>query len=1853
MDKDLRTNLRRMTALLLTVSMVFGSTSLLGGGKVYAQELQDDSLVTIEPEYVFVEEAETDCAILEEADEDLLYAEFEDEANLDEAASLEEYDYGDAYRYWTTCYSYDDPLLIPNRKQLERKLAVYLINTMSPLLADEYDQEPNLAIRNMARFTTEDNSKESDEYYGVIGQGELSKIKSLLFMYKEDTFYTQRYSYTTFTGIQFDQLALFDGLETLTIEGHNNINNISIPASLKTLVLKNCTINTELNLSECSQLEKVIITDCTFTAGHEIIPGLDSGNSSLKNLQTIQLDRSNVKKIILATSGVTSSGLGLSTNCCGSLKEVNTGAYRVTGSPNFYRCTELESLKIKGRIENKDQTLKLSECYRLSNIDIEYFFQNETNFLTIDASAISIEEGTFKIAISAEDGSKTGTRYKLKAVDTSYIYKTALSSYSNLFDGFKAASYVPKYIVFEQDKDNFEKKSGTERNYSKSPLCLHIGQSVSSNRVYCYTEDYFLIPNQTYSVLATNSDVIKVENKGTTNTITALKPGTAEVTVTCTYIDSNKIQKTVSKTQNVIVMDKVTKLSIDEVSSDNEPRKTIYYKPGQYEFSSTMWCQDTSTDVIKNTYGRISWHIEKNVNSKWEDYTTSTKDGLTVFFNNNSVQQIDGENVIKNISDIKINSEMVGAKFRLWGEVIDWGTKSTNTSTTPKYENQYYEFDIINVGKTGDHLMYQSNQDIENSDGKYVEKISLAMSDIDGYKLVTKFVKKDDGTELDESDREKLEDFLKFNYIGKRKCELSFDSTKSSKEIAAFLEECEQKYGNKLVIKCSVYKEGNGLDSDVLIDDYYKTITTSGYFPVVYDTDGGTTNTNNPRGYYVPFRLYPKRCYDLVNNSSKQGYSFEGWYINGVKVNTVAQAGNLQGNPTVVAKWVANPVADKITETYVYTGVAILPAIQVHDGSRLLSANDYTLSYKNNVNAYTLTESDTGFNAAKAPTVLIKGKGNYNNNGGVYFTIMPRSIDSDDFTVTDVNNYLYSGRVVSPVPKVNWGAKTLSPSKDYYVEYYKTGQFGVTYNSSTGKWSVNHIYAAETKPKDEGKYIIRICGKGNYTGDICVPFEILPKEQTISCSLSSEGWLYNGGNPVNPLPIVKYKDKVLEKDKDYTLSYKNNINVYTYTGEDEEYEADKAPTITVKGKGIYTGITSITYTIQPRSIASEVITVADIADLRAATGKNPTPVIKVNWDKRVLGNKDYSVSYFAGAGGGVSVDGDTVTIVDESKAVTNLTPGQYYARIKGIGNYAGEVIKSFTIIESDKKFTSGLTVKVKNKEYTGEAVTLGETDLMVYDGKTLLLPRTETRPEGNYTVAYENNVDVGTARVTITGVDGTYIGSKSVDFKITGKALSSAVISGFLSSVAYDNGDAIEQNITLIDKSTKAELRKIKASEYASKDSAAKRAYDYTYEYRDNILPGKATLILTGVNGYTGTVTKNFTVSGIAMNKVTVNDFKSALEYTGSPITQDITLSYKAGKTAAPVSIIGKPLSEYLALTAQEKKNVGCTIEYTNNVNTGTATMILTGVNGCTGMVKKNFKITPFNILPAMDTEDSFTVTLSSSAYYYDKSGVQPSPVVKFKGTELVQGKDYKLSYLNNKAVNDVGGKVPAVKVSGIGNYKGDDTSAIFNIVPRNIGDDRIVLNAPDATYTGRKGACRAAVSVVDNNGKKLAGKTDYSADVDYKYVTINGTVMDGSGKTPVAVTRNVGDEVGVNDIVPVGSKILATISGINNYNGTSSAEYRIIETDINKLAVKIDSRTFTGEAITLSQEDIVFSLKKKQVNDVTFQIIESTYANNTNIGKATVVIEGTGNYGGRRTLTYNIVHRGITWWWKGLGGRK
>ena len=315
------------------------------------------------------------------------------------------------------------------------------------------------------------------------------------------------------------------------------------------------------------------------------------------------------------------------------------------------------------------------------------------------------------------------------------------------------------------------------------------------------------------------------------------------------------------------------------------------------------------------------------------------------------------------------------------------------------------------------------------------------------------------------------------------------------------------------------------------------------------------------------------------------------------------------------------------------------------------------------------------------------------------------------------------------------------------------------------------------------------------------------------------------GSALMPDVVVKAGSKVLVKDVDYTVLYSNNTNVGTAS-------------VKVTGKGTYEGSYTTNFKIVSCAIGQAAC--SRIAD-QTYTGSALKPEVVVKAGTKVLKKSvDYYVSYR-----------------------DNTNVGTATAKITGRGNYKGSYTTTFKIVPCA---INQVTIReIADKTYSGKKI---EPYIkLTYKNKSL-------KRGTDYTVSYDNNIDVGTATATITGI-GNFMGTAAVSFKIV-KGTSKIKVSA-ISNQTF-TGTEITPAV-----SVKEGTKKL------TKD------VDYKVSYANNINVGTATVTVTGIGSYDGTARKTFRIVSRPIKEVSVEKI-DAQEYTGKELTPKLNLTYN-GKT--------------------------------------------------------------------------------------------------------------------------------------------------------------------------------------------------------------------------------------------------------------------------------------------------------------------------------------------------------------------
>ena len=311
-------------------------------------------------------------------------------------------------------------------------------------------------------------------------------------------------------------------------------------------------------------------------------------------------------------------------------------------------------------------------------------------------------------------------------------------------------------------------------------------------------------------------------------------------------------------------------------------------------------------------------------------------------------------------------------------------------------------------------------------------------------------------------------------------------------------------------------------------------------------------------------------------------------------------------------------------------------------------------------------------------------------------------------------------------------------------------------------------------------------------------------------TLSETSYVYDGTYK-KPAATVTFGGKVLQEGKDYTISYRNNLNV-------------GVTTVIATGMGDYTGYTSKNFTITKRAMAGGTVSVASSVSF---TGSNITPSVTVKVAGRTLtSGTDYTVSYS-----------------------NNKNVGTSNVYVYGKGNYSGSLSAKFDIVPAKQQIQK-LETKYKgffvdwaqkgsatgyDVEYSVNANMSGAVSKHLTANKPDTLTVNGLSGDKTYYVRVRSYTNVN-GKVYY----GAWSDVKSI--KTANNDITKATVSG-ISTKAF-TGKAITQNVT------------VKVG-----NTVLKNGTDYTVSYSNNKKVGKATVKITGKGKYGGVITKTFKIN--------------------------------------------------------------------------------------------------------------------------------------------------------------------------------------------------------------------------------------------------------------------------------------------------------------------------------------------------------------------------------------------------------
>ena len=512
-------------------------------------------------------------------------------------------------------------------------------------------------------------------------------------------------------------------------------------------------------------------------------------------------------------------------------------------------------------------------------------------------------------------------------------------------------------------------------------------------------------------------------------------------------------------------------------------------------------------------------------------------------------------------------------------------------------------------------------------------------------------------------------------------------------------------------------------------------------------------------------------------------------------------------------------------------------------------------------------------------------------------------------------------------------------------------------------------------------------------------------------------------------------------------------------------------TVTITGKGNYTGTVTKTYEITKRSVTLTSETASKPYDGTPLT----RPIVTEGGMKFVAGE---------------------VTDIKATGSVTHVSEGEV---TNTITYKTGEKFKdsNYAITKNEGKLS------ITARPISSNGITVEKPSDVLYDGekhqqKPVVKDGETTLTEGeHYTLHYDGDTtNAGTVKVVVFG-KGNYNGETSVSYKITPRKVTLTSESG---SKPYDGTPLTKPNV------------KVEGDGFVAG------------EVEENSIRATGSVLNVGDQGknaieFTTTDAFNYTNYAITKNEGT-------LTITGQSIVPDPDNpdSYKGITISDPTDALydgnphkwtpevkdknGNALTENTDYTVAYNITQKATPDYRDYTDVCTIDVTITGKGNYTGSVTKTYHITPRKV----------TLTSETASKPYDGTPLT-KPEVTVTGDGFVAGEAYKIlahgtvtEVKDSPVVNEISYKVTE-------NYKGDNYIVTYergklsitgqSIVPDPDNPESyrgITINDPtDVTYDGKEH--KWAPEVKDKEGNALTEGTDYTVSYDKDDFTNVGTI--------------------------------------------------------------------------------------------------------------------------------------------------
>ncbi len=556
--------------------------------------------------------------------------------------------------------------------------------------------------------------------------------------------------------------------------------------------------------------------------------------------------------------------------------------------------------------------------------------------------------------------------------------------------------------------------------------------------------------------------------------------------------------------------------------------------------------------------------------------------------------------------------------------------------------------------------------------------------------------------------------------------------------------------------------------------------------------------------------------------------------------------------------------------SYTYTGFSIKPNFVVSFKYIVGETDETSKTYTFKEFEDFTTEFGDNILVSTGGTVTITGTGKFRGTANVAFEISPKNIDSEDIVASDIENQNYFVSALTPDFTLTDNTRniTLELNLEYKVVYSENVNVGTA--------------------------VITISGIGNYSGTRIKNFNIIERDINLATFDEIENETYTGDALTPTLTIKDRENKTLELNLDFVAEYSNNINI-----------TDEA-IVVVTGIGNYKGTKQLTFVIDPRSIASGVVSLNPQTEVFNGSSFSPQVTLTLDGVEIEQNIDETNVNY-------------EIEFYFNNNKVSEMTNvGVYTIKVIGKNNYSRETSTTFEITKYD---ISNTTANEYTNTYSYNKLTQTPTITLNY-GELVL------ENEKDFTTAYfkegvgsgdnvtltqvTNPTDAGTYQIVLTGINNYKGEFKNLSFTITTISLDDCV-------VTYSNTLNLN-DLTFDNSAKKAEITSIKIGDVevldVSTDSIKRQYVTIAFLRNENttnnfVNVGDITISVTpATQNLTGSYSRTYTIKQKNLEEAKTN---GSLKITG---IEDRT--YTRQKQVFNITIVDESANNYTLINAKD-----------------------------------------------------------------------------------------------------------------------------------------------------------------------------------------------------------------------------------------------------------------------------------------------------------------------------------------------